>query len=80
MPINGKIYALCRDPAYHQSCYLLGGYRVAPPGSARAAFNKAMSTMHIVIEWGYKLIVENKSFLYMITNMKVFKFWWQSIT
>jgi hypothetical protein len=45
MPINGTIYTLYGDPAYPQSFYLLGGYTVVLPGSARAAFNTAMSSM-----------------------------------
>jgi hypothetical protein len=74
MPINGIIYALYGDPAYSQSCYLLGGYRVAPLGSARAAFNTAMSSMQIVVEWWYKEIIENWSFLDLRKSMKIFKF------
>jgi hypothetical protein len=74
MPINGIIYALYGDPAYPQSRYLLGGYRVAPPGSAIAAFNTAMFSMRIVVEWGCTEIIENWSFLDLRKSMKIFKF------
>jgi len=61
-PFTSRIYALYGDLAYPQSCYLLGGYRIAPPGSSRATYNTAMSSLCVVVEWGYKLIVENCSF------------------
>jgi hypothetical protein len=53
MPPGGPIYALYGDPAYPQSAYLIGGISGAQDGSDEAAWNTAMSTGRIAVEWTF---------------------------
>ena len=69
----GPIYLLYGDPAYPQSLYLIGGYRFPEPGSQQAAFNTQMSKVREVVEWGFKEIMTQFSFLDFTANMKIFK-------
>jgi nuclease HARBI1 len=53
MPAGGTIYTLYGDPAYPQSVYLIGGIAGAQEGSVEAAWNTAMSSGRICVEWTF---------------------------
>ena len=74
MPLNGIFYSLYGDPAYPQSAYLFGGYRNPGDGTAQAAFNTAMSAIREPVEWNFKEITAQFSFLDFKTSLKIFKF------
>ena len=74
MPPNLEIvYYLYGDPAYPQSRYLIGGYRYPVPGTPQAAFNTTMSRVRESVEWGFKEISKQWSFLDFKDSMKKFK-------
>ena len=74
MPLNGVFYSLYGDPAYPQSAYLFGGYRNAGNGTPQAAFNTAMSAIREPVEWSFKEIIAQFSFLDFKTSLRIFKF------
>jgi hypothetical protein len=69
-----EVFALYGDPAYPQSRYIVGGYRNADPNSVEARWNTAMSKVRICVEWGFKEITQQWTFLDFKQKMKVFKF------
>ena len=70
---DGVIYSLYGDPAYPQSIYLFGGYDFAVPGTPQAFWNTNMSKVREVVEWGFKKIRTEWSFLDFRASMKIFK-------
>jgi hypothetical protein len=71
---NGlPIYKLYGDPAYSISLYLCKAFPNAAPGSNEAQWNKAMSSVRQIVEWGFKEIVAQWKFLNNKEEMKVFK-------
>jgi hypothetical protein len=70
---NGIIFSLYGDPAYPQSRYLFGGFRNAAVGSPEAAWNTAMSRVRECVEWGFKEIIAQFSFLDFRASMKIFQ-------
>ena len=53
MQVGGVTYA------YPQSQYLFGGFHNPRAGSIEALWNKLMSKVREVVEWGYKQIIRN---------------------
>ena len=73
MPINGiGIYSLYGDPAYPQSQYIFGGFRHPQPGSQEAQWNTTLSKVREVVEWGFKEIITQWSYLDFRAHMKIF--------
>jgi hypothetical protein len=70
---NGIVYSLYGDPAYPQSHYLFGGFWNAAVGSPEAAWNTAMSRVRECVEWGFKEIIAQFSFLDFKGSMKIFQ-------
>ena len=75
MPANGAaaVYALYGDLAYAQSIYLLGGFRKPPAGLDEALLNRHMSSVRIMVEWGFGDIVDKWKFLDFRSAMKIFE-------
>ena len=75
MPANSAsaVYALYGDLAYAQSIYLLGGFQKPPAGSDEALFNRHMSSVRIMVEWGFGDIVDKWKFLDFRSAMKIFE-------
>ena len=73
MAETGENYALYGDPAYPQSAVLLGGFRNAPEGSERAAFNTAMSKVRESVEWGFCQLTSSWPFFNARFSMQIFK-------
>ena len=76
MPADGSlgpVYSLYGDPAYPQSLHLFGGFRNAVHGSPEAQWNMMMSQVRQVVEWGFKEIIMQWSFLDNRPRMKVVK-------
>jgi hypothetical protein len=69
-----EVFASYGDPAYPQSRYIVGGYRNADPNSVEARWNTAMSKVQICVEWGFKEITQQWTFLDFKQKMKIFKF------
>jgi hypothetical protein len=67
------IYKLYGDPAYSISLYLCKAIPNAAPGSEEAQWNKEMSSVRQIVEWGFKEIVAQWKFLNNKEEMKVFK-------
>ena len=72
MPRGEELYSLYGDPAYPQSRWIFGGYRNPIPGSPEAVWNTEMSKVREVVEWGFKDVVTQWSFLDFRPGMKVF--------
>ena len=70
---GGVVYSLYGDPAYPQSIHLFGGYDFAVPGTAQAFWNTNMSKVREVVEWGFKEIRTEWSFLDFRASMKIFE-------
>jgi hypothetical protein len=70
---TGIIFSLCCDPAYPQSRYLFGGFQNAALGSPEAAWNMAMSRVRECVEWGFKEMIAQFSFLDFRASMKIFQ-------
>jgi DDE superfamily endonuclease len=70
---NGPVYALYGDLAYPQSIHLFGGFVNPPPNSPQAQFNKAMSAVRIVVEWGFSNVTRRWQHLDYQREMKIFK-------
>jgi hypothetical protein len=69
---NGTIFSLYGDPAYPQSQHLFGGFRNAAAGSAEAAWNTVMSSVRECVEWCFKEVIVQFSFLDFKASMKIF--------
>lgn len=76
IPINPNnnlpMYQLYGDPAYPQSGILFGGFRNARDGSPEAAWNTQMSRVREAVEWLFKEIILQWSFLDFRQSMKIF--------
>ena len=73
MPVNGIYYALYGDPAYPQSLLLFGGYWHPGQGTIEALWNRMMSKVREVVEWGFALVVGNWRYLDFRVSMKIFE-------
>lgn len=73
MPINGQTYSLYGDPAYPQSIFIFGGFWHPFPGSMEAIWNRLMSKVREVVEWGYNQIIMNWKYLDFKQSMKIFE-------
>lgn len=73
MPEGTELFSLYGDPAYPQTPYLFGGFRNPPAGSAEAQWNTQMSKVREAVEWLFKEIITQWSFLDFRASMKVFK-------
>jgi hypothetical protein len=73
MQNNGMEFALYGDPAYPQSLYLFGGFRNPQHGSPEANWNTTMSNVREVVEWGFKEIITQWSYLDFRACMKIFE-------
>lgn len=69
---NRHRFQLYGDPAYPQSGVLFGGFRNARPGSPEAAWNTQMSRVREAVEWLFKEIITQWTFLDFRPNMKIF--------
>jgi hypothetical protein len=67
------IYTMYGDPAYPLSRYICKAIANAAPGSDEAAWNKEMSAVRQIVEWGFKEIIMQWKFLNNKEEMKVFK-------
>ena len=72
MPHGGIVYSLYGDPAYPQSQLLFGGFRGAQPGSAEANWNTQLSKVREVVEWGFKEIIQQWTYLDSKASMRIF--------
>ena len=70
---NGIVWALYGDPAYPQSIYLFGGFRNPADDSPEAAWNTAMSKVREPVEWNFKEITCQFSYLNYKRDMKIFQ-------
>jgi nuclease HARBI1 len=70
---NGQVYALYGDLAYPQSTYIFGGFVNPLPNSPQAQFNRIMSKVRIVVEWGFSNVLRRWQHLDFIRSMKVFQ-------
>jgi nuclease HARBI1 len=68
---QGPVYSLYGDPAYPQSLYLFGGFRNAGPGTPEAQWNTTMSQVRQVVEFGFKDVTQQWSFLDLKRQMKI---------
>ena len=68
---RGPIYSLYGDPAYPQSPYIYGGFCNAVPGSPEAGWNTTMSQVRQVVEFGFKDVTQQWSFLDVKRQMKI---------
>ena len=76
IPLNAQgmpAYQLYGDPAYPQSGVLFGGFRNVRPGTNEARWNTEMSKVRESVEWLFKEITVQWSFLDFKPNMKIFK-------
>ena len=77
MPVDDDgddpIYYLYGDLAYEHRHHLFSGYRNAAPNTPQSRFNKEMSKVRIVVEWGYSTITRRWQFLDFIREMKILK-------
>ena len=74
MPDGSPFWSLYGDPAYPQSSLLFGGFRGAPKGSPQALWNRKMSSVRECVEWLFKEIISDWSFLDFRASMKIFQF------
>jgi hypothetical protein len=70
--VGVEIFSLYGDPAYPQSQFLFGGFRNPAAGSAEARWNTQMSKVREVVEWLFKEIIIQWSFLDYKPSMKIF--------
>ena len=70
---NGNVFSLYGDPAYPQSMWIFGGYRFPEEGSDEARWNTFMSKVREVVEWGFKDIKRQWSYLNFRDSMKIFE-------
>ena len=73
MPDDAELYSLFGDPAYPQSAHLFGSFRNPPAGSPEAGWNTQLSKVQEVVEWLFKEIITQWSFLDFRASMKIFK-------
>ena len=73
MPLDGVTYTLYGDPAYPQSVLLFGGFWRPGAGTIEPLWNRLMSKVREVVEWGFNQIVSNWRFLDLRASMKIFK-------
>ena len=66
-------YQLYGDPAYPQSGVLFGGFRNPRAGSIEANWNTEMSRVRESVEWMFKEITTQWSFLDFKQSMRIFK-------
>ena len=66
-------FQLYGDPAYPQSGVLFGGFQNVRPNTIEAAWNTEMSKVREVVEWLFKEIIVQWSFLDYKPSMKIFK-------
>ena len=71
MGVDG-VFALYGDGAYPICPHILKGYHNPHPDSAEAAFNRAMSTARISVEWGFSMVANLWSFVDFSQQMKIF--------
>jgi hypothetical protein len=71
--VNGPIFSLYGDPAYPQSHHIFGGFRNPLPGSQEAQWNTTMSKVREAVEWGFKEITMQWSYLDFRSRMKIFQ-------
>ena len=73
MPHDGNltIYTLYGDLAYAQSIYLIGGFCNANVGTDEELYNQIMSSVRIIVEWGFGAIIEHWKFLDFRQSMKI---------
>jgi len=75
MPEDSELYwSLYGDPAYPTTRLLFGGFRNPPAGSPEGAWNTRMSKVRETVEWMFKEIVRQWSFLDFKASMQLFKF------
>jgi hypothetical protein len=59
------------DPAYPQRRWFFGGYQ-NPPLTIECLFNHAMSGVRKTVEWGFKEVITQFSYLDFKAGMKIF--------
>jgi hypothetical protein len=74
MPIEAQAFSLYGDPAYPQSAYLFGGFRNPNANSPESHWNTTMSRVREAVEWCFKDIIKQWSFLDYKQSMQIFKF------
>jgi hypothetical protein len=73
MPEGEAIYSIFGDPAYPQSAYLLGSFTNTIANSDEAEWNTVLSKVRICVEWGFKEIAMQWSYLDFKKQMKIFE-------
>lgn len=66
-------YSIYGDPAYPQSAWIHGGYRNPAGGSEQAEYNTIMSKVRETVEWGFKDIIQQFSYLDFKKEMMIFR-------
>ena len=69
---NGPVFALFGDLAYPQSIYLFGGFVNPVRNSPEARFNRRMSKVRIIVEWGFANVLRRWQHLDFQREMKIF--------
>jgi hypothetical protein len=64
-------YCIYGDPAYPDSQWIMGGF-ANPETPYEKTFNKEMSAVRMVVEWGFKEIVNQFRFLDFRSQMKIY--------
>jgi hypothetical protein len=69
---NGPVFAMFGDLAYPQSIYLFGGFVNPVRNSPEARFNRRMSKVRIIVEWGFANVLRRWQHLDFQREMKIF--------
>ena len=64
-------YCIYGDPAYPDSQWIMGGF-VSPANEYEKMFNTEMSTVRMVVEWGFKEVVNQFRFLDFKSQQKIY--------
>ena len=68
---NGPIYYLYGDLAYEHRRHIFSGFRNALPNSPQSRFNREMSKVRIVVEWGFANVLRRWQYVDFTRAMKV---------
>jgi hypothetical protein len=68
---NGPIYYLYGDLAYEHRQHIFSGFRNAQPNTPRSRFNREMSKVRIVVEWGFANVLRRWQYIDFTRAMKI---------
>ena len=67
-----QVYSLFGDAAYAQTIHLYGPFRNPAEGSPQAAWNEALASVRIVVEWNFGEVVRYWKYVDHRAEQKVF--------